>query len=728
MGTPHRGSDIAGLATILANITKAVFQNPNKGLLRGLDSGSEVLDRIHTNFMQLLVKPDFDIHCFQEDRGVSWVPGLTGLVVDYQSSKTGSPHETCETIAANHMDMVAYSGPADDNYRQVSDALVSFADEIIKAPPSITPFGLLTASLPQDPRRDPEVAGRIDSQDLDWFFESPEFNQWNSHDSELLWLSGIPASGKTTLSFYLSDRLKRNRTYTNAGDIVISLCSPPSETRATAENQIAQVLGTIISQLLHSDRKRLELVVQQCPMPEQPRHPTPSSPPQPFLNELWKILSASVMAVPSRPVIIIIDGIDEVRTEEARQMFLQNLLQLNNEVKSKGVRGFKVFITSRPFDDIKKALNGVLNIEKDKEWKQCLRTLKFDELSARRDRVEPAHAETGGWLRDDVGYINWDSSDSSGLLLIRGKPGSGKSTLAKLILNSLKSKYDVTEIDSGEITKATNDVLIADFFYSFRGGKTETSHRLMLQSLLYQLLSQDDRLFPLFRDHFRARRRDGYQVHWQYEDLCKIFASLVSLKTRQKIYILLDAMDESSEQGRPEILRLLVQLCSAKSSCAIKGLIATRPLPRGEIDEQSSGCHAIILQERNRNDIENFITSGLQAIENSPDSPLVDFSFAKAYMMQKADGVFLWVALVLRELKELASEGCSQEEMETRLNKLPTELGEMYSLIIRRLVRRPRHPVEDPVKKGIKMPNWATFAGRPLTTEEFRDAIAGSEA
>ncbi|RYP49296.1 hypothetical protein DL768_004979 [Monosporascus sp. mg162] len=720
MGTPHRGSDVAGLATILANITKVVFHNPNKGLLRGLDSGSEVLGRIHTSFMQLLIKPDFGIHCFQEDRGVTWVSGLTSLIVDDQSSKTGSPHETCETIAANHMDMVKYSGPADDNYRQVSEALESFVDEIIKSSPAITPLDLLTASLPQDLYRNPEAARHIDSRDLDWFFESPEFNQWNSRDFELLWLSGIPGSGKTTLSFYLWDHLKRNRTYTDTGDIVIFFCSTLFGIRSTAESQIAQVLAKIISQLLHSDQKRLELVVQQCPMPELLRQRIPISPSQPFLNGLWKILSASVVAVPSRPVIIIIDGIEVLRSEEARQMFLQNLLQLKNEVKSKGVRGSKIFITSVPFHDIKKALTGVLNIEKDKERQECLRTLKFDELSARRDRVEPAHAETGGWLRNDVGYVSWDSSHSSGLLLIRGKPGSGKSTLAKFILNSLKSKYGVTESDSGE----KKDVLIADFFYSFRGGKTETSHRLMLQSILHQLLSQDDRLFPLFRDRFRARRRDGHQVHWQYEDLRKILASLVSLKTRQKIYILLDAMDESNEQGRPEILRLLMQLCSSKSDCAIKGLIATRPLPQGEIDERSSDCHVIILQERNRKDIENFITSGLQAIENSPGSPLVDFSFVKAYMMQKADGVFIWVALVLRELKELVSEGCSQEELETRLKKLPTELADMYRLIIRGLVNRPKHPVEDSVKKGIKMLNWATFAERPLTTEEFRDTIA----
>jgi hypothetical protein len=135
MGTPHRGSDMAGLGTVLANIAKLAIQNPNQELLRGLDHGSEILDRIHKSFMELLIKPDFEVHCFQEDRNVTWVPGLTGLVVDYQSSKTGSQFETCETIAANHRDMVAYSGPRDDNYIQVSDALVSFVEDIINASP-----------------------------------------------------------------------------------------------------------------------------------------------------------------------------------------------------------------------------------------------------------------------------------------------------------------------------------------------------------------------------------------------------------------------------------------------------------------------------------------------------------------------------------------------------------------------------------------------------------------
>jgi hypothetical protein len=252
----------------------------------------------------------------------------------------------------------------------------------------------------------------------------------------------------------------------------------------------------------------------------------------------------------------------------------------------------------------------------------------------------------------------------------------------------------------------------------------------MLQSLLHQLLSQDNRLFSLFRDTFRARKSDGHQLPWEWNDLRKVFASLGSFKACEKIYILVDAMDESDEQGRPEILKLLMKLCSSTSGCAIKALIATRPLPPEEIDERLSYCYPIVLQERNQKDIENVIISGIQEIRDIPDSPSFDLGFIKNYMIQNADGVFLWVALVFRELKELVLEGCSQIELEACLNTLPTELEDMYRLIIRRLFDRPKHQFRDlekedtKKKKGVKMLNWATFAQRPLTIEEFRDAIA----
>lgn len=156
---------------------------------------------------------------------------------------------------------------------------------------------------------------------------------------------------------------------------------------------------------------------------------------------------------------------------------------------------------------------------------ECLQTLRFDEFTARRDRVQEAHPNTGKWLEEDRAYQEWKTSNGSSLLCIRGKPGSGKSTLAKAILISMKKNYGITNKPKPD---AWQDVLIADFFYSFRGGVKETSHGLMLQSILYQLLNQDERLFPLFQKVYRTKRSVG-NVMWQYEDLREIFASLSSL-------------------------------------------------------------------------------------------------------------------------------------------------------------------------------------------------------
>ncbi|CAG7920562.1 unnamed protein product [Penicillium olsonii] len=356
---------------------------------------------------------------------------------------------------------------------------------------------------------------------------------------------------------------------------------------------------------------------------------------------------------------------------------------------------------------------------------ECLRSLRFDELSARRDRVEQAIAGTGKWLANDEAFQNWEKSPHSSLLLIRGKPGSGKSTLAKHILEMKKLEHKMSQ--PGELDPYNPPrVLIADFFYSLRGGTKETNHTLMLRSLLFQLLSQDASLFLLFQSAYR-RLRAKFNFEWPHQELKDIFSSLSSLQyspAEARIYILLDAMDESSDRGRPEILCLLEEICSSKSDRTFKCLVASRPLPVGEIDH--SKWDSIVLEQKNRKDIQSLIQSGLREVKRQPGLSTIDFQFALDYMTKHAEGVFLWVALVFRELNELALTGPSQEELETCLRRLPIELGEFYSLIIQRLVDKSKTNRGLPglLEKGAKMLAWVVFAERPLKLEEFQDAVA----
>jgi hypothetical protein len=222
-------------------------------------------------------------------------------------------------------------------------------------------FPGLTLGLPRSSHH--IAADELDMRGIEWFSESPEFNQWN-HESGLLWLSGGPGSGKTTLSFYLWDSLKRNHKFATNEDIAVFFMKNRS---APIENQVAEILSAIVYQLLQSNQERLELVIQKCPVPKLARQPTPASPTPSLLDELWDILFISIMAIPTCPTTLIIDGLDQLGNEVARQTFCNNLLRLQIEIATKGIRGFKIFITARPYNDIKKALAGVLTVERDKE-------------------------------------------------------------------------------------------------------------------------------------------------------------------------------------------------------------------------------------------------------------------------------------------------------------------------------------------------------------------------
>ena len=123
LGTPHRGSNSADWGIVLADITKVALQSPNVKLLRGLQTGSEILDRIHARFMELLVKPDFQVHSFQEDRGMFGILGINGKVVGSTSSKIGISFEIVETLSADHMGMARFKNQNDPNYLKVVTAL-----------------------------------------------------------------------------------------------------------------------------------------------------------------------------------------------------------------------------------------------------------------------------------------------------------------------------------------------------------------------------------------------------------------------------------------------------------------------------------------------------------------------------------------------------------------------------------------------------------------------------
>jgi hypothetical protein len=81
-GTPHGGSDIAELATLLNDLARVTFQSPNTRILKSLEPDSELLDNLRDSFSQMLEDKKFLVHSFFEAKPVTGIRGLDKIVSD----------------------------------------------------------------------------------------------------------------------------------------------------------------------------------------------------------------------------------------------------------------------------------------------------------------------------------------------------------------------------------------------------------------------------------------------------------------------------------------------------------------------------------------------------------------------------------------------------------------------------------------------------------------------
>ena len=282
----------------------------------------------------------------------------------------------------------------------------------------------------------------------------------------------------------------------------------------------------------------------------------------------------------------------------------------------------------------------------------------------------------------------------------------------------------------GEGLSLVEHKIVASYFYNFRN-KSEVGNGRMLQSILFQILTQEPRLFPLFRATYLELRGVGCEtsISWTLDGLITIFRSITKYKGfRLRIELFLDAVDES--EFPPRVLEILrpQPTGSARSDIIIKAIVARRPM---ETVHNIPSDRKIQLELHNAIDIEKLVNEGVEKIEKALEnfSNRVDFiqhKFAEFEnkLKERANGVILWVSVALTTVLNYSVRGdFTVHSMMKTLDALPSDLEELYAHIIRRLREQKEKDVEV-VKHRL---HWATNVGRALTVNEFFHAIALSE-
>ncbi|KAL3487304.1 ankyrin repeat-containing domain protein [Aspergillus germanicus] len=240
----------------------------------------------------------------------------------------------------------------------------------------------------------------------------------------------------------------------------------------------------------------------------------------------------------------------------------------------------------------------------------------------------------------------------------------------------------------------------------------------MLRSILFDILAQDEFFFyHQFQINYRqykalAARNGVVPMDWPYELLKDTLASLQTYAHSSRYYLIIDAIDESDEDDRRDILNFLFDICANTKQCTVKAVVASRPV--GQLEIRRSQFHGFIrLQDETQNDILNFARSFLRGLNLT-----VLLDKAVTYIIDNAHGVFIWVQLVGNELVACAEEGSSEEEIFEFLESLPLELDAFYTLMLNKMMERRK------LEQTLEIFQFVLFARRPLTVSELLHALA----
>ncbi|KAH8126593.1 purine and uridine phosphorylase [Trichoderma asperelloides] len=399
-------------------------------------------------------------------------------------------------------------------------------------------------------------------------------------------------------------------------------------------------------------------------------------------------------------LLVVIDGLDVIESVDEHLDCVIPLIKYLQQVQKA-----KILFTSPARCRAIDRFQDFMHIEYDKERKECLKSLQFE--NTRYHKISQEHEGSFEWIWTHNAYEGWSASDTSKLLYIQGKPGSGKNTL---------TKYFNRHVSHKELS--AREAIVARFFYSFREGELQRSHYNMLLSLVYDILQQDEAFFyHRCQTEYRSHQRYGPRFKWDYDSLKTIIKSLQDYLTTKRFYLIIDAVDESQEKDRREILGLFLELCSKMKHSVVKVFMASRPV--AQLEARRDQFHNIIkLDDETRSDIHNYAHSQLYGLTST-----AFLAQTTAYMLENAQGVFLWVRLISERLIEAHEQGYSEEEVFELLRQLPTELEDFYDHMLEKMKQN-----RSSIAYAAKIFAFILFARRPLTVDEVLHSIGISDS
>ncbi|OOF97361.1 hypothetical protein ASPCADRAFT_44701, partial [Aspergillus carbonarius ITEM 5010] len=317
---------------------------------------------------------------------------------------------------------------------------------------------------------------------------------------------------------------------------------------------------------------------------------------------------------------------------------------------------------------------------------RLLDSLSYRSIQERQSQIRESHAKTFEWVFS-VQHPSSASAqcllhewlkDGSGIFWVSGKAGSGKSTLMKFLCTHKLSRTALRSWAGGK------QLITARFFFWNAGTTLQKSQEGLLRSILHEVLQKHPNLieevFPSeWHGDIGKWMNSTSTSLWsrsQLIDACYRLARQDIISSKFCFFI--DGLDEY-HGDHAELIDLLCNLVDRNKN--VKLCLSSRPWNVFQAAFGEKVYPYLLLEDLTRNDIFLYVQTKLGGHatyrrfireEHAQECDLVH------EVVSKANGVFLWVYLVVRSLQRGLENEDRLPDLQRRLRTLPTDLEDYF--------------------------------------------------
>ena len=300
---------------------------------------------------------------------------------------------------------------------------------------------------------------------------------------------------------------------------------------------------------------------------------------------------------------------------------------------------------------------------------KCIQDIRLTDPRDDKKRIE----ETKGgllegsyrWVLENISFRQWHKDPQSRLLWIKGDPGKGKTMLLCGVIEELK--------------KSTPGLL--SFFFCQGTDSRINSATAVLRGLIYLLVKQQPSLALHLQKKYDQAGRSVFEDANAWVALSDIFTSIIQDPDLEIACLIVDALDECVT----DLSKLLdLVILTSKLSARVKWLLSSRNEIHIEQKLKYVDTKARLSLELKQNAeqvsyaVNVYIDDKLSRLKSLEDDGLRDR--VQDILRRKANGTFLWVALVAQEL-----EGPESWDPLRVVEEAPPGLYQLYDRMMNRI-------------------------------------------